>query len=183
LLKLKRGGDSWFETASLIDQQGRYVKTLSTDIDLIKDVRGRPAYHEFFDGYFGYSYITEPCRGISAWWLERKKWKIRSENFCLGKWSLSGSTVVVPTEAGLIAEQHGKSKGRPWAMYYLLTNKQHLPVDMVGGRGVSTAPDGCRVAYGSGELEMNWNSENTQYLKIFDACAYIDVRESKTKDG
>lgn len=89
----------------------------------------------------------------------------------------SGSVLVDSTRVGYILE-HISQKGGGLSLY----NNQEIVLLKQGGiRHVSVSPDGCRVAYGEGDL-FNWTLnkiDERQTLKIANICEYIEAREEK----
>ena len=168
--------------ARVVEESGNSHIILTTDTNIASEIRISPRFYEFLDGYFSYRQVFKSCSGVSAWTLRRHNWKLEVVHHCLGKWASERSLSIVPTKYGLFTEQHGSSKKRPWAMYHLVTSSGQYPIDMIGGKGASTSPDGCKVIYGSGEFKMSWRNEYEQYLKIFDVCAYIEAQELELND-
>ncbi|WP_156491778.1 hypothetical protein, partial [Oleiphilus sp. HI0123] len=135
IVKLSSTGEK-FDSVELVNADGVSYKELSSEPDVVNSINGTALYYPYFDGYFSYMTQYKPCPGVGVWWLGRKDWTLKVKDYCLGPWSKAGSSVIAPTNVGLFVEQHGSGKGAPWALYYLVTPEQELPIDMVGGRGV-----------------------------------------------
>lgn len=137
-----------------------------TPIDLKSGVVFRPQYLIDRDMYFGYQ---QRSRCGHFWWLKRGSWKGKTEKKCFGAWAQSSSLIFIPTRVGLFIEHH-TTKG---TKTYLSTEKHLYPLEKTPARGSSLAPDGCRVAYGSGNIGYG-QSRFSQHLKIFNACKFMN---------
>lgn len=139
-----------------------------TPINLKSGVVFRPQYLIDRDMYFGYKQRSQ-CSYF--WWLKRGSWEGKTEKKCFGAWAQSSSLIFIPTRVGLFIEHH-TTKG---TKTYLSTDMQLHPLEDVAARGSSLAPDGCRIAYGSGNYRGRKNEKDyRQVLKIFNACEFLN---------
>ena len=159
----------------LSDNNGKRLKIISTDAKELKSFQGRAKYYSYEDAYFGYFSDAPDCRGATTWRLYRKDWRLETGKVCYGEWDKGTSILLSPTKVGLFAEQHSISRSR-FAKSFLITEEQEIPVDMVSSIGSVTGPDGCRVAYGSGEIGYG-EKRFSQHLKIFQACDYMQTNK------
>ncbi len=127
------------------------------------------------DMYFGYQQ-----RGSCGyfWWLERGSWKGKTEKKCFGAWAQSSSLVFTPTKVGLFVEHHTMRGTKT----YLSTDKHLYSLENVSARGSSLAPDGCRIAYGSGNFQGRKDEKDfRQVLKIINACEFMNNQPNEDK--
>ena len=177
LLNIGPLGDDTRDSIFLTDNEGNFVRMLSKDPDMIDSIKVNADYYPFFDGYISSFTLRQPCRGVAIWTLQRASWQLGAKSYCLGEWAQGASTVIQATKVGLMAEQHSSGRSKS-AKYYLVTESEQLAIDMTGGRGLSTAPDGCQLAYGSGEYRRRKSGEYRQYLKLFRVCDYLESKQN-----
>jgi len=122
------------------------------------------------NAYFGYS-MNGMCG--SLWWLYRDTWKVQTKEQCFGSWAQFTSKLLYPTKAGVFVQHYTSKKYKS----YLVTDKKEYTLETTSSIGGSLAPDGCRVAYGSGEL--SGKGGRRQILKLFNACQFMEEQEEK----
>lgn len=147
----------------ILKPDGDYIS-----IDLNSGYVFNPKYIVDRDMYFGYQ---RRSRCVYFWWLKREGWKGETEDKCYGAWAQSGNLSFIPTRKGMFIEHHAYEGFKT----YLSTKDKLYPLEKVAAKGGALAPDGCRIAYGSGDYRAR-NSEKDfrQILKVFNACEFLD---------
>ncbi len=145
----------------LVDSEGKEKKQLELNISQVSV----PYFLADRNAYFGYRMRT---RCASLWWLYREGWKTKTKKHCFGGWAQNTSKLIFPTRSGMYVEHHTSRKYKT----YLVTDKTEHKLEIVSARGGALSHDGCRVAYGSGEL--SGKGGRRQILKIFNACQFME---------
>lgn len=158
----------WSEGEKL---QNAYIVDENDNIVAAVDVKagsffGSPRYLEDRDAYFGYR-KRQNC--VSLWWLYRDSWNTTTEKRCFGGWASAGSISLLSTKVGLFISDHSMKGYKT----YLFAGDKEFKLERVSARREALSPDGCRVAYASGEIGYGKN-RFSQILKIFDACKFIE---------
>ena len=139
---------------SLIDDSGIFLLSRAT---YLKD---RDSY--FFNRNRGRcSYLT---------WLERDGWDFDYRKHCFGEWAKS--IVIVSPKDGLYVENYTLTEKHK--TYFVIGDKEY-PLETTSSRQAVVAPDGCKIAYGSGNYRARNRGPNDfrQVLKVFNSCAFI----------
>lgn len=156
--------------AYIANNLGEKILVLTDDAEIAQRITGWHFYVPHLDAYFGYS-LGSSCSGV--WWLFKQNWELATDVLCFGDWAQLGSRVIRPTKAGFHVELHNNSTPNI-PKVYLVTSSQEFPIQLSSARGSSTSPDGCRVAYGSGDYRTRrGDNDLRQHLTIFNACEFI----------
>lgn len=149
---------------TMIDNNWKHLRTLDLTIAQVST----PQFIEYLNTYFGFR--VEPMRAncFILWWLNRDEWRADTKNICLGSWASQNSKFLLPTKVGIYVQHYTSNKYKT----YLVADGFEYPIEKVSARGSTLSADGCRVAYGSGEIGYG-KSRFSQQLKIFDACEFI----------
>ena len=158
----------------LVDKNLKEIK----DLDLKISEVSTPYFIPHENAYFGYKFNNAKMCGL-FWWLYRDDWSVKTNEQCFGIWSQNSSKLFYPTKAGLFVQHYTTKKYKS----YLFARGREFQLEKTSSIGGSIAPDGCRVAYGSGEL-IALAAGQRQILKVFNACKFIEEQgESKRFKG
>lgn len=119
------------------------------------------------------SYFFYRNRGNCSYvgWVARDNWRVRTKKHCFGSWAVYNSKIVLSTRVGFFIEHHTDYMNKA----YLVTDEKEYPIETISAIGTALAPDGCRVAYGSGNYRARNRGPNDyrQVLKVFDSCKFM----------
>ena len=149
----------------LADNNGLEIKELVKHEKDSNGLVGRLLFIQDKDAYFGYKM---KARCASFWWLYRDGWETKTKKHCFGGWAQNTSKLIYPTRVGMFVQHYTSKKYKS----YLVTDTKEYSLETISSIGGALSPDGCRVAYGSGEL--SGKGGRRQILKIFNACQFME---------
>lgn len=171
LIKNDATNDDGQIRAFLVNDDGKHLKQIS-DKRLDRGIRAYVPYLDSYvphlETYFGKTAFKNDCTFITH--LYRDSWQLTHEELCIKNWAF-GSRLISRLNDAYYLEHHTSKEGEP--KHYVFFKDLRIPLGTTSVLGSSVSPDGCIVAYGSGDRGVGKKIPR-QELGIFNYCEFFE---------